>query len=123
MVVESELKITDVTWNDNLTNPESEMYQEMQDDLEEEMNVAFCNEDTTLDTADNDATCSVAVTGFTEGSVNVEFEMSRLTSNDSLPSEEELLGELQDRITKKPMKKFAVDKKSLKISKYLSDKI
>jgi hypothetical protein len=30
---------------------------------------------------------------------------------------------LQDRITKKPMKKFAVDKKSLKISKYLSDKI
>ena len=117
MVVESELKITDVQWNDNLTDPESEMYQEMQDDLEEEMNVAFCNEDTTLDTADNDATCSVAVTGFTEGSVNVEFEMSRLASNDSLPSEDELLEELQERITKKPMKKFAVDKKSLKISK------
>ena len=31
--------------------------------------------------------------------------------------EDELLEELQDRITKKPMKKFAVDKKSLKISK------
>ena len=118
MVVESELKITDVQWNDNLTDPGSEMYQEMQDDLEEEMNVAFCNEDTTLDTADNDATCSVAVTNFTEGSVNVIFEMSRLASNDSLPSEEELLVEMQDRITKKPMKKFAVDKKPLKISKY-----
>ena len=117
MVVESELKITDVQWNDNLTNPESEMYLEMQDDLEEEMNIAFCNENTTLDTADNDATCSVAVTGFSEGSVNVEFEISRLASNDSLPSEDELLEELQDRITKKPMKKFAVDKKSMKISK------
>ena len=44
LVIDSELKITDVEWSDNLTNPDSEMFLQMQNDLEEDMTEVFCDD-------------------------------------------------------------------------------
>ena len=75
MVIDSELKITDVEWSNDLNDPESEMYIEMQNDFEKEMELILCDE--VNSTIQND-TCSVQVTGFTEGSVNVLFSLIKI---------------------------------------------
>ena len=117
VVIESELKLTDAQWNDSLSDPESEYFTEMQYELEDEMNEVFCTEtNSTMEAVDNE-TCTVEVTGFTEGSVNVQFTVERLEMNSSLPTEDELVADMQNKITKKGFKKFTVDKKSVKISK------
>ena len=117
VVIESELKLTDAQWNDSLSDPESEYFTEMQYDLEDDMNEVFCTEtNSTMETLDNE-TCTVEVTGFTEGSVNVQFTVERLEMNSSMPTEDELVADMQNKMTKKGFKKFAVDKKSIKISK------
>ena len=109
-----------------MSDPESEYFTEMQYELEDEMTEVFCTEtNSTLETVDNDVmiltitneTCTVEVTGFTEGSVNVQFTVERLEMNSSLPTDDELVADMQNKMTKKGFKKFAVDKKSIKISK------
>ena len=43
VIVESEFKITNKVWNDNLTNPNSTEFIDMKETLEEDMEEAFCN--------------------------------------------------------------------------------
>jgi hypothetical protein len=43
MVIESELKITNIPWNDSLSNPNSQLFVEMKAQLEMDMGNAFCN--------------------------------------------------------------------------------
>ena len=43
MMIESELKITNIPWNDNLSNPNSQLFVEMKAQLEVDMDNAFCN--------------------------------------------------------------------------------
>ena len=124
LVIDSELKITDVEWSDNLTDPDSEMYLEMQNDLEEEMTDVFCDEvevNSTFSLVDN-STCSIEVTAFTEGSVIVAFFLTKMDLNSTLQSKDDadILAEMEEKLNKKGMKKFKVDKKSLKISKHLA---
>ena len=119
MVIESELKITDVEWNNNLTDPDSEMYLEMQNNLEEDMTEVFCDdENSTFAMVAND-TCSIEVTNFTEGSVIVHFFLTKMELNSTMQNkaDSDFLAEMGEKINKKGLKKFKVDKKSLKISK------
>ena len=117
VAIESELKLTDAQWNDSLSDSESDYFTEMQYGLEDEMTEIFCTEiNSTLESVDNE-TCTVEVTGFTEGSVNVQFTVERLEMNSSLPTDDELVADMQNKMAKKGFKKFAVDKKSIKISK------
>jgi hypothetical protein len=122
LVIDSELKITDVEWSDNLTDPDSEMYLEMQNDLEEEMTAVFCDEENSTFAMVDNNTCSVEVTNFTEGSVNVMFSITKMDLNSTLQSKDDadILAEMEEKLNKKGMKKFKVDKKSLKISKHLA---
>ena len=116
-MIESELKITDIDWSDNLTNPDSEMFLEMQDDLEEEMTLLFCDEaNSTFELVEND-TCSVEVTNFTVGSVIVGFSLTKLELSSEVEEEADELDRMREKISKKGMKKYKVDKESLKISK------
>ena len=43
MMIESELKITNIPWNDSLSNPNSQLFVEMKAQLETDMANAFCN--------------------------------------------------------------------------------
>ena len=43
MMIESELKITNIPWNDSLSNPNSLLFVEMKAQLEMDMDNAFCN--------------------------------------------------------------------------------
>ena len=120
--IESELKITDVEWSDNLTDPDSEMYLDMQNELEGDMTDVFCDdENSTFAMVDND-TCSIEVTNFTEGSVIIQFFLTKMELNSTLQkkADSDFLAEMGEKMNKKGLKKFKVDKKSLKISKYLA---
>ena len=120
--IESELKITDVEWSDNLTDPNSEMYLEMQNDLEGDMTDVFCDdENSTFAMVDND-TCSIEVTNFTEGSVIIQFFLTKMELNSTLQkkADSDFLAEMGEKMNKKGLKKFKVDKRSLKISKYIA---
>ena len=122
MVIESELKITNIKWNNNLTAPDSEMYLEMQNDLEEDMTDVFCDdENSTFSMVAND-TCSIEVTNFTEGSVIIQFFLTKMELNSTLQkkADSDFLAEMGEKMNKKGLKKFKVDKKSLKISNYLA---
>ena len=116
VVIDSELKITDVEWSNDLNDPESEMYIEMQNDFEEDMELILCDE--VNSTLQND-TCSVQVTGFTEGSVNVLFSLIKIVLEilEIEKDDADILAEMAEKISTKGMKKFKVDEKSLKISK------
>ena len=122
MVIESELKITDIEWNNNLTAPDSEMYLEMQNNLEEDMTDVFCDDkNSTFAMVAND-TCSIEVTNFTEGSVIIQFFLTKMELNSTLQkkADSDFLAEMGEKMNKKGLKKFKVDKKSLKISNYLA---
>ena len=106
--IESELKITDVEWSDNLTDPDSEMYLEMQDDLEGDMTDVFCDdENSTFAMVAND-TCSIEVTNFTEGSVIVHFSLTKMELNSTLQkkADSDILAEMGEKMNKKGLKKF-----------------
>ena len=71
--VEFELKITNGSWNDKLSDSNSEAFLKLKTNLEEEFNKAFCDEpDTVTDS------CRTEVTGFSEGSINVFFLLIRI---------------------------------------------
>merc|ERR1712064_265001 len=115
--IESELKITDVEWSDNLTDPDSEMYLDMQNELEGDMTDVFCDDEHgTFAMVDND-TCSIEVTNFTEGSVIIQFFLTKMELNSTLQkkADSDFLAEMGEKMNKKGLKKFKVDKKSLKI--------
>ena len=85
--IESELKITDVEWNDTYTDPDSEGALELQDALERDMTDLFCDdENSTFAMVDND-TCSIEVTNFTEGSVIIQFFLTKMELNSTLQNQ------------------------------------
>ena len=119
--IESELKITDVEWNDNLTDPDSEMALGLRIEAEEDLTDVFCDdENSTFAMVAND-TCSIEVTNFTEGSVIIQFFLTKMELNSTLQkkADSDILAEMGEKINKKGLKKFKVDKKSFKISKSL----
>ena len=74
--VEFELKITNGSWNDKLSDSNSEAFLKLKTDLEEEFQKAFCDEpDTTVSQVTD--SCRTEVTGFSEGSINVFFLIIR----------------------------------------------
>ena len=111
VIVESELKITNIPWNDNMANPNSTEFIDMKEKLEDDMDEAFCN---------NTDTCYVVVIGFTEGSVNVIFKVIRIEQADSIPTEKEVLSSMQNSIISKGgIGDFVVNETSVVVCKYL----
>ena len=73
--VESELKITSSPWNESLSDPSSDMFVEMKDDLEEKMDKAFCNKtDTTAEVFYNVKNRSSFITTSKSSSKNLSNE-------------------------------------------------
>ena len=116
---EAELKITNVPWNDGLSNPDSEMFQERKKDFEAEMDKTFCKESN--QTAKNmNNSCHTKVTEFTEGSINVIFFIIRIESAQLLPTIADTLASMQEEIVQSGglIGDYAVNETSVKISKF-----
>ena len=122
--VESQLKITSSPWNESLSDPSSDMFVEMKEDLEEKMDRAFCNKtDTTVSHA-NDS-CHTEVIGFSEGSINVFFFIIRIELKQFLPTVAEILADIQLAILvsagiEDTIGEFDIDEESVKISKLIN---
>ena len=108
MAIDSELKITNLAWNENLSNPNSQMFIELKEHLENDLTVTFCK----------DTHCHVEVTGFTEGSVIVHFRISQMVQSDTLSSLAGILADMQNAIAENEgVGNFAVSANSVIISK------
>ena len=121
--VESQLKITSSPWNESLSDPSSDMFVEMKEDLEEKMDRAFCNKtDTTVSNGID--SCHTEVTGFSEGSINVFFFIIRIELIISLPTVETILADIKLAIIvnkgiMNTIGEFEIDEESVKISKFI----
>ena len=121
--VESELKITSSPWNESLSDPSSDMFVKMKEDVEEKMDKAFCNNTDTTVSHGNDS-CHTEVTGFSEGSINVFFFIIRIELKQFLPSVAEILADIQLAIVVNSgidgtIGEFEIDEESVKISKLI----
>jgi hypothetical protein len=121
--VESELKITSSPWNESLSDPSSDMFLEMKEDLEEKMDKAFCNKTDTTVSHGNDS-CHTKVTGFSEGSINVFFFIIRTELKKFLPTVADILADIQLAIVVNSGKdgtigEFEIDEETVKISKLI----
>ena len=111
---ESELKITNIPWNDSLSNPDSEMFKERKEDLEAEMDKTFCK-------AKNvNHSCHTEVTEFTEGSINVYFFIIWIELKQLMPTIADILASMQGEIMQSSglIGNYAVNETSVKISKF-----
>jgi hypothetical protein len=121
--VASELKITSSPWNESLSDPSSDMFVEMKEDLEEKMDLAFC-QNATVSQAGNDS-CHTEVTGFSEGSINVFFFIIRIELKQFLPTVADILADIQLAIIvssgiEGTIGEFEIDEESVKISKLIN---
>ena len=116
---ESEFKITNIPWNDNLSNPESEEFKERKEDLEAEMDKTFCKESNQTTKSMNNS-CHTEVTGFTEGSINVIFFIIRIELKQLMPTIADILASMQEEIMQSggSIGDYAVNETSVKISKF-----
>ena len=75
--MEFELKLTNGSWNDKLSDEKSADFLELKKNLEEEFDKIFCvKPDATVSQLNN--SCRTEVTGFSEGSINVFFLLIRI---------------------------------------------
>ena len=116
MAVESELKITNVPWNDSLSDTNSTEFVQLKDQLEAEMDMAFCNSTSSVN---DNADCYTEVTGFTEGSINVIFIIIRIEVFKFLPAVDEILADMQIAVaTSGGIGNFEVEESSVIVSKF-----
>ena len=116
---EAELKITNIPWNDSLSNPDSEMFKERKKDFEAEMDKTFCKESN--QTAQNmNNSCNCEVTEFTEGSINVIFFIIRIESKQLMPTVADILSSMKEEIVQSGgfIGDYAVNETSVKISEF-----
>ena len=110
-IIESQLKITNVSWSEDLSNETSLIYMEMKDQLEVDLAYAFCLE------MDNSSNCHVEVTGFSHGSVIVHFRVVLKEPSNGMSSEEEILEDMHSSIASKGnIGSYAVNESSFMIS-------
>ena len=116
---ESELKITNIPWNDSLSNPDSEIFKDRKEDLEAEMDKTFCKESNQTEKNTNNS-CHTEVTEFTEGSINVIFFLIRIESKQLMPTMADILAGMQEEIIQSGgfIGDYAVNETSVKISKF-----
>ena len=113
----SQLKITNVPWNDSLSNPSSESFIEMKGQLDMDLDTAFCNKPNTI-------SCHAEVLSFSEGSINVLFEiMNTIEENYMLPNQSAILADMQESIISVGIGTFTVNETSLMIGKKNSRKL
>ena len=84
MVIESQLKITNIAWNDSLNDPNSQIFQDLKLNLEIEFDKTFCNNSDNINIDNGNITCYTKVIGFSEGSINAKFEIIRIVLMDAI---------------------------------------
>ena len=114
MVFEGELKITNIPWNDSLTDPESKAYMDLKSDLEDDMDESFCSKPSKTNESEN-STCHTRVIGFSQGSINVFFLIIKIEVANSLPILSEVLTTMLEALNSVGLGEFIVDKTSVKI--------
>ena len=103
-------------WNDSLSNPSSELFIEMKGQLDMDLDTAFCNKPNTI-------SCHAEVLSFSEGSINVLFEvMNTIEVVDFQPNQSAILADLQESIISIGIGNFTVDETSLTIGKSITQR-
>ena len=120
MVIESQLKITNIAWNDSLNDPNSEIFQDLKLNLEMELDKTFCNNSENVNNDNGNITCYTKVIGFSEGSINVKFEIIKNVLMDAMPSADETFTEMEEIIVSNGIGNFEVDETSFELCKYIT---
>ena len=117
ITVESELKITNVPWNSNLSDSNSHAFIEMKIQVEKELDKAFCKKSIVENGVSKG--CHVEVFGFSEGSVNVWFQINEVTElvGDNMPTDAQTLSNMQQSLALGGLGNYAVNQSSVTISK------
>ena len=117
--MEFELKMTNGSWNDKLSDSNSEAFLELKKNLEEEFDKAFCDEPDTTASHMTDS-CRIEVTGFSEGSINVFFLLIRTELKQFFQGVSQLLAEVKQAISETGgfVGGFEIDTESVKTSRF-----
>ena len=117
--MEFELKLTNGSWNDKLSDKKSAEYLKLKKKLEEQFDQVFCDKPDATVSQLNDS-CRTQVTGFSEGSINVFFSLIRTELKQFLRGVSQLLAEVKQAISEIGgfIGGFEIDKDSVKTSMY-----
>ena len=86
-----------------------------------ELDKTFCNNSENVNIYDNgNVTCYTKVIGFSEGSINVKFEIIRIFLMDAMPLADEIFTEMEEIIVSDGIGNFEVDETSFELRKYIS---
>ena len=85
-----------------------------------ELDKTFCNNSENVNIYDNgNITCYTKVIGFSEGSINVKFEIIRIFLMDEMPSADVIFTGMEEIIVSDGIGNFEVDETSFELRKYI----
>ena len=92
---------------------------EMKTQLEIELNDAFCNK--SMVTGGVSENCHTKVSAFTEGSINVLFQINEIVemSSNSMPTDSHILTNMQQTMLSGGIGNYAINDSSVIISKFI----
>ena len=119
IVVEVATKITNITWNNDLGNPNSQPFMDLKTDLETEFDKTFCN--ISIASSGNFESCYTEVKAFAPGSVYVLFEVNQMVEMygmSEMLSEAQILTNLQHSIMHVGTGNYEINENLVMISKW-----
>ena len=85
-----------------------------------ELDKTFCNNSENVNNDNGNITCYTKVIGFSEGSINVKFEIIKNVLMDAMPSADETFTEMEEIIVSNGIGNFEVDETSFELCKYIT---
>ena len=118
--MEFELKLTNGSWNDKLSDEKNADFLELKKNLEEEFDKIFCVKPDATVSQLNDS-CRTQVTSFSEGSINVFFLLIRTELKQFFQGVSQLLAEVKQAISETGgfIGGFEIDTESVKTSRFI----
>ena len=84
-----------------------------------ELDKTFCNNSENINNDNGNITCYTKIIEFSEGSINVKFEIIRIILMDAVPSDDGIFTEMKESIVSNGIGNFEVDETSLELRKYI----
>ena len=85
-----------------------------------ELDKTFCNNSENINNDNGNISCYTKIIGFSEGSINVKFEIIRIVLMDAMPSADEIFTEMEEIIVSNGIGNFEVDETSFELRKYIT---
>ena len=84
-----------------------------------ELDKTFCNNSENINSDNGNITCYTKVIEFSEGSINVKFEIIRIVLMDTMPSADDIFTEMEEIIVSNGIGNFEIDETSFELRKYI----